>query len=128
VERRDSALSQPSRNKHQLLERAGFEQAATFHFQPNLTSSFVYIPVDCIKFHEIWIMNFSGEGVCQSSEDTMCRTVVDVRISSVKIAQRFLQSVVFLFEHKPFVFRIGAEGPTDCQAQLERHIESRRRR
>ena len=124
----DSVLSQLSRNKHQLLERAGFEQAATFHFEPNLTSGIAQIAIDCIEFRKIWIVNFSGQGVCQSSEDTMRRAVVDVRISSVKVAQRFLESVVSGFEHKPFVFRIGAERPTDCQAQLERHIESRRYR
>src|SRR5271155_2970047 len=71
-------------------------------------------------------MNVSCQSVRQSSKDTVCRAVVDMRIGPVKIAQRFLQPVMLGLEHKPLMLRVGAKRPTDCQTKLKGHIESGR--
>ena len=54
--------------------------------------------------------------------------LVNVRIGSVQIAQRFRESVRRGFKDEPFVARAGAERPIDRKSQLEGHIESWRRR
>ena len=69
-------------------------------------------------------MSFSGQSVRQSAKHSVCRTVMDVRIGSIEIAQRFLEPMRFGFEHKPLVLRAGATCPVDRQAQLEGHVES----
>ncbi len=71
-------------------------------------------------------MKLSGQERSLIPERLMCFTVVDIRIGSVQIAERFCQTMRNSFENKPPMRGAAKCRPCYDEPQLEGHIESRR--
>jgi hypothetical protein len=69
---------------------------------------------------------FTGLTKALQTSRMMPRTVpLDVGVGSIQITQRFVQATPHGLENKPFVLRMRLR-PRHCQAELKRHIETRR--
>ena len=108
----------------QILKRASFKDAASA-VQANLSRCLSQIEVDCSDVVEFRTMGSSGESVHQSAKNSLDCAVMNIRVRSVQIAQRFLQAVLPGFEYKPFMLRAGTKRPIDRESKLEGHIEAR---
>ncbi len=84
-----------------------------------------FLNVDCVDVVEFRTMGSSGERVHQSAKNSRDCAVMNIRVRSVQVAQRFLQAVLPGFEYKPFMLRAGTKRPIDRESKLERHIEAR---
>jgi len=108
----------------QILERTSFKDAAPA-VQANLSRCLSQIEVDCSDVVEFRTMGGPSESVHQSAKNSLDCAVVNIRVRSVQIAQRFLQAVLPGFEYKPFMLRAGTQRPIDRESKLEGHIEAR---
>ena len=108
----------------QILKRASFKDAAPA-VQANLSRRLSQIAVDCSDVVEFRTMGSSGESVHQSAKNSLDCAVVNIRVRSVQVAQRFLQAVLPGFEYKPFMLRAGTKRPIDRESKLEGHVEAR---
>ena len=108
----------------QILERTSFKDAAPA-VQANLSRCLSQIEVDCSDVVEFRTMGGPSESVHQSAKNSLDCAVVNIRVRSVQIAQRFLQAVLSGFEYKPFMLRAGTKRPIDRESKLEGHIEAR---
>jgi len=104
------------------------EQAVAFPSRSEFRCCRIQVAIDRFQLHQAGTLGVPVKRVRQRFENSFRLAVMNERVSTIQIAQRFRQAMWNLFEDKPSMRGAGNCCPSYDEPQLEGHIESRRPR